>query len=307
MRSAAFNLAHTPALSRAELERAAWLRTDAVALNRGWKDAVVLRLDRNNHVRGDGTELVLEPALSYGSLPPEDAVLIAAGAEPDGRHMWAVEAELPLGESTNLRAVGASLGARDAGLLTTAQAVLNWHRHSMFCARCGGRTLSTQAGWARKCVECGLETYPRTDPAAICLVHDGGDRVLLGRQPAWPQGRYSLLAGFVEAGESAESCVRREVREEVGVEVDSVTYLGSQPWPFPRSLMLGFHAVADPGSPIVPEDGEIEDARWFDLSDVQAALSVDDDWRTTRTNLPFTAPGSVSIARGILESWVLQR
>ncbi|WP_149361227.1 NAD(+) diphosphatase [Lolliginicoccus suaedae] len=300
----ALALAHTPLLSRAGLERAAWLRADPVALRDGWSSALVLRMDDTNRVPIDNGALHLQAALSIADAPPAEAVLIAVLDTGGARHIWAVRESSPSGSLADLRSTGALLDARDAGLCTTAQAVLNWHRHARFCPRCGGTTEPVQAGWARRCVSCGREDYPRTDPAAICLVHDGADHVLLGRQPAWPAGRYSLLAGFVEAGESAEACVVREVREEIGVTVDDVHYLGSQPWPFPRSLMLGFHARADRRAPVVPDRDEIEDARWFHRDDVRLALATDDDWTTTRPGLPFTAPGSISIARGILQSWV---
>src|SRR6185295_293966 len=112
-----------------------------------------------------------------------------------------------------------------------------------------------------------------TDPAVICLVHDGADRVLLARQPVWAPGRFSVLAGFVEAGESLEACVVREIREEVGVDVSEVSYLGSQAWPFPRSLMIGFHALADPAQPLVPADGEIAEAMWVTRDELRAALN----------------------------------
>ncbi|MBD8506661.1 NAD(+) diphosphatase [Hoyosella sp. G463] len=299
----ALALAHTPLLSRAGLERAAWLRTDAAALRDGWARALVLRMDDTNQVPINNGVLRLVPGPSIADAPPRDAVLIAVLDDTAASHIWAVRDPTPSGNLTDLRSTGALLGARDAGLCTTAQAVLNWHRHARFCPRCGGATEAVQAGWARRCLACGREDYPRTDPAAICLIHDGADHVLLGRQPVWPQGRYSLLAGFVEAGESAEACVVREVREEIGVTVTDVHYLGSQPWPFPRSLMLGFHARADRAAPVVPDQDEIEDARWFHRDDVRAALTADDDWTTTRPGLPFTAPGSISIARGILQSW----
>jgi len=138
----------------------------------------------------------------------------------------------------------------------------------------------------------------------ICLVHDGGEgqgaRVLLARQPVWPEGRFTVLAGFVEAGESLEACVRREIHEEVGVEVRDIGYLGSQAWPFPRSLMVAFQAVADAGAPIVPADGEIAEAMWVTRADLRTALGAG-DWGTDQA--PLLLPGKVSIARSMLESW----
>ncbi|HWE88806.1 MAG TPA: NAD(+) diphosphatase, partial [Pseudonocardiaceae bacterium] len=167
-----------------------------------------------------------------------------------------------------------------------------------FCARCGAPTRLERAGWTSRCTDCGREEYPRTDPAVICLVHDGigvnGGQVLLARGANWPENRLSVLAGFVEAGESLEDCVRREIAEEVGVEVRDVRYLGNQPWPFPRSLMIGFAAVADPSAPLKLADGEIEEARWVDRAAVRAALAGEG---------PLGLPGPVSIAGQMLTAW----
>ena len=174
-----------------------------------------------------------------------------------------------------------------------------------FCPEDGSPTRPANAGWHRHCEAHGHEQYPRTDPAVICLVHDGGTgpsaRVLLARQPTWPEGRFSVLAGFVEAGASLEACVVREIHEEVGVRVRDLHYLGSQSWPFPRSLMIGFHAVADPDAPLVPADGEIAEAHWATQADLQRALDAG-DW-SGRSDAPFLLPGRVSIARTMLESW----
>jgi NAD+ diphosphatase len=134
-------------------------------------------------------------------------------------------------------------------------------------------------------------------------VHDGADRVLLARQPVWPAGRFSVLAGFVEAGESLEACVLREIHEEVGVVVRDVRYLGSQAWPFPRSLMVGFHALADPEAPLVPADGEIAEAKWVTRAEVREALGRGDWGGEPSQTRPLLLPGSISIARSMLDSW----
>jgi NAD+ diphosphatase len=157
----------------------------------------------------------------------------------------------------------------------------------------------------RTCRENGHDEYPRTDPAIICLVHDGGSggsaRVLLGRQQTWPPGRYSVLAGFVEGGESLEACVLREIEEEVGLTVSDIRYLGSQAWPFPRSIMIGFSAVGDPEQPLRPADGEIADALWITRAELRRALRHG-DWVTGDGN-PLLLPPPVSIARSMLDSW----
>jgi NAD+ diphosphatase len=220
----------------------------------------------------------------------------------DERSTWRVwEGPQPTDEEQwlDLRAVGALLDDTDAGVFTAAMAVLNWHR-SKFCARCGSPVRIVRAGWATHCTACAHEEYPRTDPAVICLVHDGvgvnGSHVLLARQPSWPQNRYSVLAGFVEAGESLEDCVVREIGEEVGLAVRDVRYLGNQPWPFPRSLMVGFTAVADRSAPLLLADGEIAEARWISREQVRGALAGG-------TAEGFGLPGGVSIARHMVEAW----
>ncbi|WP_298176298.1 NAD(+) diphosphatase [Saccharomonospora sp.] len=215
---------------------------------------------------------------------------------------WNAPVEIPVADGeawVGLRVHGSVLDDTAAGLLTTAVALRNWHRRARHCARCGGPTRLRQFGWATICEQCGHEEYPRTDPAVICLVHDdigvNGEHVLLARQPVWPAGRYSVLAGFVEAGESLESCVEREIREEVGVAVRDIRYLGSQPWPFPRSIMLGFAARAERGARLAPAEGEIEDARWVSRDRVRAAFEEHDPG--------LLLPGGTSIAHVMLRSW----
>jgi ADP-ribose pyrophosphatase YjhB (NUDIX family) len=193
-----------------------------------------------------------------------------------------------------------------AQLVSTATALLNWHDHARFSAADGSPTKSSKSGWSRVNLVTGHEEFPRIDPAIICLVHDGHDRAVLARQTMWPERLFSLLAGFVEAGESFESCVVREIAEEVGLTVRDVRYLGSQPWPFPRSLMVGFHAVGDPEQEFSFNDGEIAEAGWFTRAEVRAALA-DGDWSTSSTSASrLLLPGSISIAREIIESWAAQ-
>jgi NAD+ diphosphatase len=170
-----------------------------------------------------------------------------------------------------LRAVMTRLDARDAELAATAKAVLGWHATHGFCARCGAATEAAMAGWQRNCPACGAHHFPRTDPVVIMLITHGND-VLVGRSHGWPDGMYSLLAGFVEPGETIEAAVRREVREEAGITVGEVTYLASQPWPFPASLMLGCAGVAQDRT-ITIDRSEIEDARWVSREDMALAFA----------------------------------
>ncbi|GAA2811238.1 NAD(+) diphosphatase [Saccharopolyspora taberi] len=291
-----FQLGAAPVLSRSTVDRSEILRnTGADEL---WPGGRIILVDAKGRTRvEDGRRLAHQPTTDFGHTPVPGAVLLGAEA---GVGYWALRVEQDGAQDgwQDLRAAGAVLDDTDAGLLTTAVGLLGWHENARYCARCGAATNRAHAGWMRRCTGCDREEYPRTDPSMICLVHDGAGQVLLARQPSWPAQRYSVLAGFVETGESLEACVRREVMEEVGVDVSDVRYLGSQPWPFPRSLMLGFAAVADRSAPLRPAPGEIEEARWFTREQVRAALDADGVGVEG-----LRLPPSVSIAYGMLTGW----
>jgi NAD+ diphosphatase len=197
----------------------------------------------------------------------------------------------------NLRSLGDSLSDRDAGLFTEAVALANWHLSHGFSPRTGEATIPDQAGWVRRGPSVdgtpGHEIFPRTDAAIIVGITDADDRILLGSNALWEKNRYSLLAGFVEPGESLEEAVVREVFEESGVRVIDPVYLGSQPWPFPASLMLGFRARVDPDreSTMIPDGAEILDLRWFTRDELRDSLDE------------VILPGKTSIARAIIEDW----
>jgi NAD+ diphosphatase len=163
------------------------------------------------------------------------------------------------------------LDARAAELAATAKAILHWHASHGFCAACGAATQVTQGGWQRTCPACGAHHFPRTDPVVIMLV-TRGNALLLGRSPAWPEGMYSLLAGFVEPGETLEAAVRREVFEEAGIRVGGVRYLASQPWPFPASLMFGCAAEAMDDT-ITRDPAELEDALWITREEMVTVMA----------------------------------
>jgi NAD+ diphosphatase len=254
------------------LDRAAHRRTDAAWLEEMSADALAVVGGRG------GVRLELEP------LDDRDGVFL--GVRDDGVALWAVEAGED-DELTDLRASAPALPDADAGLFAYAQSLLHWHRTHRFCGRCGEPLRPIEAGFARVCAREHV-VHPRTDPVAIMLVVDD-DRALLGRQPHWPEGRYSALAGFVEPGESLEAAVRREVREESGVEVGEVRYRASQPWPFPASLMIGFEADYAGGSVRADED-ELEDARWFSREEL-----ADGD---------LILPPRMAIARRLIEAWL---
>ena len=311
----AFQLQGPPLLSRATVRRPEPLFADAEAQAKLWPDGRLLLVDQAGCVPVRSSSLVFQRAGDFAGVAPDEVVLLG---EQDGVGYWALrvdrdgqeerptwrvwEGPAPTDDEQwlDLRAVGALLGDMDAGLFTTAAAVLNWQRVSRFCAKCGSAVRNVRAGWATSCTGCGREEYPRTDPAVICLVHDGegenGSHMLLARQPTWPPYRYSVLAGFVEAGESLEDCVMREIGEEVGLAVRDVRYLGNQPWPFPRSLMIGFTAIADRSAPLLLADGEIAEARWVSRAQVKAALAGG-------TDDGFALPAGVSIARHMVDAW----
>ncbi|WP_307858162.1 NAD(+) diphosphatase [Cellulomonas fulva] len=238
--------------------------------------------------RGSSSDVAVHrpPAGAGASVPP--AGVPGRPDVPDAASTGATWA--------SLRVVGATLSPRDAGLATTAVALDQWHQRHPRCPRCGAPTDVVQAGWVRRCREDGSEHYPRTDPAVIMAVVDDRDRILLGHAAAWPEGRYSTLAGFVESGESLESAVRREVAEETGVRIGDVEYRGSQPWPFPASLMVGF--VAHALTTEVQVDGtEVTHARWFTRQELRDAVVAGQ----------VVAPGRTSIARALVEDWLGDR
>lgn len=227
---------------------------------------------------------------SPSEAPPGQRVFL--GSQHDVAHFAVLLDEPPAQEEwVGFRSVSADLSVDDAGLLVHAIALAEWHQSHRHCPRCGGLLEVARAGHLLTCVDCGKQQFPRTDPAVIMLVTDG-ERALLGRQPAWPAGRYSTLAGFVDPGESLEAAVVREVAEEVGVEVSDVTYFGNQPWPFPASLMVGFFARAVTTEISVDND-EISDARWFTREEMKAEAESG----------TLILPGGISISRSLVEAW----
>ncbi|MET4099686.1 NAD+ diphosphatase [Agrococcus sp. UYP10] len=198
--------------------------------------------------------------------------------------------DVPGAEWRSLREVGADLDDADAGALVQAVALGVWQRESHHSPIDGSPADFEESGWVRRDANGGAH-FPRTDPAVIVAIHDRADeRILLGHNAAWPEGRYSLIAGFVDPGESLEAAVVREVREETGLEVVEPHYLGSQPWPFPRSLMIGFECVADDPGTIRPDGVEILDVRWFTRDELRAGA--------------VQLPGRTSIASWILDAWL---
>jgi NAD+ diphosphatase len=222
----------------------------------------------------------------------EDGTALFA-TDLDGLTEPARESLLATGELVSLRDAGALLDQAEGGLAAYLMALLNWHRRHGFCANCGAPTTVSAAGLSRRCESCGSSHFPRTDPVVIMRVACNG-HVLLGSRAGWPGNRYSILAGFVEPGETPEEAVIREVREESGIAAHALRYVTSQPWPFPSSLMIGFEALGDGGEPAC-SDGELSDIGWFTREQVRRAQSGQGE---------IQLPPPISIARILIDRWV---
>lgn len=284
-------------------------------------------LDRADHLRGDPAAIAglmdrharlllldgLEPrldaddALVWGSLadaaPDAELVFLGLTGQGHARFVAAPAAGAANVSPPNPRLwqVMSDISAADLAIYGAARSLAGWHARHRFCAVCGHATRLAKAGWQRNCTSdaCGGEHFPRTDPVVIMLVeHDG--RLLLGRQPRFPPKRYSALAGFLEPGESLEEAVAREVFEEAGLRVSAVSYVASQPWPFPSSLMVGCHALAV--SDAVTIDGnELEDARWFTRDEVVEAMAAQERGEIGEA---FGAPPRYAIAWHLVDWWL---
>lgn len=290
-------------IRRSSLDRAAELREESGVLDR-------LRSDTETRtiVVRDGRVRVVDSALLRVS--PDDvgdatwallgrdedgAPLLLAALPPETESVDTAPDEIWLG----LRDLGGRIDARETELLVEAIAVAGWLRDARFCPTCGGGTELRQAGWSRRCLSCGREHFPRTDPAVIVAVESAdGERLLLGANANWGGRMYSCFAGFAEAGESLESTVHREIEEESGVRLAELRYISSQAWPFPRSLMIGFRAVVDDESAARADGEEIIDVRWFTRDEIRTALVGDG---------PVGLPGPASIARALIVDWLEDR
>jgi NAD+ diphosphatase len=279
------------ALSTRSHERIGARRTDEAWLDEKWADPTTRVL-----VLAGGRFPLSEDGTAVRWLAPDDA--------PEGERLLLGERNgavffvvLPRRfrapeEWGMLRSAGPELSREDIGLVVQAQAMAEWHRAHRFCAHCGGGLLVSNGGYVLRCESCERHHFPRTDPAVIMLVTDEDDRCLLGRQAAWPAGRFSTLAGFVDPGESLEQAVAREVLEEAGVQVGDVAYFGNQPWPFPSSLMVGFFARAVT-TDIHLDDDELEEARWISREQMRAETEAG----------TLVLPGGISISRSLIEAW----
>lgn len=293
----------TPPLARSGLRRMAHRRTDEAWLADAWERARVLVVDGDTALARDGRLVLLSPA--DAPLAPAGERMFL-GEDEEGTPYFAILAEVedrPGTGRVTIRDFGHLLDDLEAALLVTGVALANWHRRHLYSPYDGSPTRLVEAGWARVS-EGGRTVWPRTDPAVIVLVHDAvpGDegRCLLGHNVAWTGPgwvrRYSCLAGFVEAGESCEAAVVREVAEEVGVPVRGLRYIGSQAWPYPGSLMLGFTAEADPDQPVQVDEAEISSARWFTRTEVRDIFAGRRD--------DYGLPIGSSIAHFLVKEWL---
>lgn len=237
------------------------------------------------------TAAVVEATWALLGRDADGTVLLLAAAPPETDALDAAPDEIWLG----LRDLGGRIDGREAELLIGAIALAGWLRDAPFCPACGGGTELRQGGWSRRCLVCGREHFPRTDPAVIVAVESrDGERLLLGANANWGGRMYSCFAGFTEAGESLEATVHREIEEESGVRLSALRYISSQAWPFPRSLMVGFRAVVDDESAALADGEEIIDVRWFSRDEIGSALGG---------NGPVGLPGPASIARALIVDW----
>jgi NAD+ diphosphatase len=280
-------VAVTNTFAGARLDRAAERRTDEAWL----RDRLADPSSRALVVGPEGPVIDGDHPV-FGTVDPGTVDPILLGVDSGGAALFATAAEEG---GTSLRDAAGRLSLQEAALVAYATAMVNWHRNHPYCARCGHRTEMAEAGFVRRCPNCGAQHHPRTDPVVIMLVADPeNDRVLLGRQARWPAGRYSALAGFVEPGESLEEAVAREVAEESGVQITDLRYRSSQPWPFPASLMIGFHARYAGGDPRA-NDHELEAVRWFSRDELSAIVAGRTD---------FHVPPPAAIARRLIDEWL---
>ena len=262
-------------LLRAKPDQLSELAQRADARQLQWADGLPV-LDADGRLSWGGVD---DPALFLG-LDGEAPCFSSFPATPGGPAAIALLAQLD---------------GQDAPLFACALSLANWHGRHRHCSACGQVSDIVRGGWSRRCPGCSAEHFPRSDPVVIMLAEHGG-RLLLGRQPHYPPGRYSALAGFVEPGETIEAAVARELNEEAGIAVTGVRYVASQPWPFPSSLMIGCRALAIDDE-LTIDLTELDDARWFTRDDVKAALAGD-------AKAPFLPPPRWAIARTLLEDWL---
>ena len=284
------------------IDRAGHLRENPITLAQLWTRAKILqivqgRLPSDGYLSADQVATLI----ASGDFKEGSRYFLGLDAiTQDPYFAWDTEwsaaktdEEMKVG-LTRLREVGVDLTSIDAELAMHAVALSNWHQSHPCCARCGAQTRVDLGGAVRVCDVDKSQHHPRTDCAAIVLIRDNDDRILLGHQPVWPEGRFSTFAGFLEPGETFEQCVAREVYEESGVRVRAITYLGSQPWPFPASIMMAFDAVTDFPETARPDGVEISEVKWFTRDQFKAEAKAG----------TLLLPPTISVARKMIERWL---
>jgi NAD+ diphosphatase len=268
------------------IDRAGELRTDPAALAELLNRAKVLAVG-GGKVSAD----LASAKLLYPNIKSDEIYFLGIDRATDTPYFAAHVADSE--EFLSLREIGAALSPLEIGLALHAVALSNWHTSHPMCAKCGAGTTSSLGGAVRICDQCEAQHHPRTDSAIIVLVRDADDRILLGRQAVWPVGRFSTFAGFLEPGETFEQCVSREVFEESGVSVSQIHYLGSQPWPFPASIMIAFEALIDDPAAARPDGEEIVEVRWYSRAQLKSAME----------DGSLLLPPGISVARKMIERW----
>ena len=283
----------TPGFAACSLDRKAEWRTDKSLREQDLDNAGLILVNRYR-MPINGVGVAILPAQDFAKQL-DQAIWLGVW---HGNPLYALEVDDELAKSrpelrfSDLRGAAMRLPADDAAVMAYARAMVFWHKRHRFCGRCGNATQATHAGHVLRCEPCNLEHYPRSDPSMLVQVSDPDDRCLLGRQPGWPNGLWSVLAGFVEPGESIEDAVVREVWEEARVSVTGMAYFASQPWPFPASVLLGYHAIAQAGTPQVEQD-ELEAADWFSREQIIRGVES----KSIFLPPPFT------LSFGLIQAW----
>jgi NAD+ diphosphatase len=279
-------------LAVAQVDRSAHFRSDQAYLNSNWPHSKVM-IFTNERFAAQNNQILYLAGKSLGNYNDQTDYFLGTTESESFFVRHLAEESIFDFELKTLREIGTFLSPKDIGLAVHAQGLANWHQKHPMCSQCGSKTVVASAGAIRKCLSDNSEHYPRTDGAIIVLVKDELDRVLLGRQKVWPKNRFSTFAGFVEPGESFENCVIREVAEEAGVMVQQINYLGSQPWPFPASLMIAFEAITNTPELARPDGEEIEQIRWFTRAEMKQAI-IDNS---------LILPLEISVARQMIKAW----
>ncbi|MFA5919355.1 MAG: NAD(+) diphosphatase [Candidatus Nanopelagicaceae bacterium] len=283
---------HGLLLARSSIDRAGDIRTDSAKLDSLWRSAKILVLVKDRFHASDAA-LIFHDSISIHGIG--ERYFLGIDRETGvGYFVWHTDEEIIDEDDLRaLRQIGAMLSDKEAGLAVHALGLANWHHTHPCCSRCGAKTRIGLGGAVRICDVDGSEHHPRTDPAVIVLVKDEADRLLLGRQRVWVEKLFSNFAGFVEPGESFEQSVVREVSEESGVLVHSVHYLGSQPWPFPASIMIAFEAITSDPDVARPDGEEIVELRWYSREEMRDAVKSGE----------LILPSQISVSRRMIEHW----